>query len=156
MMTRRSREVAGFTLIELMIAVVIATILITIAVPSYQAQIRKSRRTEAKTTLLDLAGREERYVNANPSANPTNGYTTAAADLGYTCTTPALANCSVGSNYYTVTVAVPDPNQMPATPRSYLITATPANSQAADTDCATFSVDNLGRQTATPLATCWN
>jgi len=47
----------GFTLIELMVTVAIVTILATIAVTSYTSQIQKSRRTEAKSALLDLAGR---------------------------------------------------------------------------------------------------
>jgi type IV pilus assembly protein PilE len=72
------RRSDGFTLIELMIVVVIATILISIAVPSYMQQIRQSRRTEAKTALLDAAGREERYFSTNGSS-----YTNVATQLGY-------------------------------------------------------------------------
>ncbi|HET9108841.1 MAG TPA: prepilin-type N-terminal cleavage/methylation domain-containing protein, partial [Steroidobacteraceae bacterium] len=44
----------GFTLIELMIAVVVVAILMAIAVPSYESYVEKSRRTDAKTALLDL------------------------------------------------------------------------------------------------------
>ena len=58
----------GFTLIELMVVVAIATILFAIAIPSYVTYIRQSRRTEAKTAVLDLAGREERYLSTNPTA----------------------------------------------------------------------------------------
>ncbi len=43
------------------------------------SQIRESRRTEAKTALLDLAGREERFFSTNGST-----YSSATADLGYT------------------------------------------------------------------------
>jgi len=61
--------VAGFTLVELMVTVMIAAILLAIAVPSYQAYIRKSRRTEAKTAVLDLAGREETlFSTTTPTA----------------------------------------------------------------------------------------
>ena len=52
-----SRRHAGFTLVELMITVVILAIVVSIAMPSYSVQVRKSRRTEARTALLDLAGR---------------------------------------------------------------------------------------------------
>ena len=52
--SRMSRS-AGFTLIELMVVVIIATILLSIAIPAYTSQIRKSRRTEARTAVLDLA-----------------------------------------------------------------------------------------------------
>jgi type IV pilus assembly protein PilE len=68
---------AGFTLIELMTVLVIGTILATIAIPAYRGQIQKSRRTEARTALLDLAAREERYLSTN------NTYSSLPGDLGY-------------------------------------------------------------------------
>src|SRR5216683_1422861 len=96
----RRLESGGFTLVEL----VIVAILASIAIPAYNAQIRKSRRTEAKTALLDLAGREERYFNANTG---TNAYTDVPALLGYAATMPQMQNYPVGSGYYTVTVTAP-------------------------------------------------
>ena len=78
---RRNR---GFTLIELMVVVVIATILLGIAVPSYMSQVRQSRRTEAKTALLDLAGREERFLQrGHQSLRPVRPTATLPNDLGY-------------------------------------------------------------------------
>ncbi len=59
------RRAGGFTLIELMVTLVVASILLAIAVPSYQAQVRKSRRTEARNAVMDLAAREERYFSVN-------------------------------------------------------------------------------------------
>lgn len=41
----------GFTLIEVMIAVVIVAILVAVALPAYQNSIRKSRRSEAFAAL---------------------------------------------------------------------------------------------------------
>src|SRR5215469_3360224 len=86
----------GFTLIELMVVVVIATILLSIAVPSYKSQVRQSRRTEAKTAILDLSGREERYLSTNPSA-----YTNNPTFLGYGGF--GVGN-PIGSGYYYLTV----------------------------------------------------
>ena len=75
----RLRKAGGFTLIEMMTAVLIGAILMAIAVPSYNAQTQKSRRTEAKTALLDLAAREERY---NSTYNTyTNDYTNPNEDV---------------------------------------------------------------------------
>ncbi|WP_276968674.1 type IV pilin protein, partial [Metallibacterium scheffleri] len=68
---------AGFTLIELMITLVVLAILTMIAVPIYEHQIEESRRTDARTALLELAEREERYYATN------NAYTSDPADLGY-------------------------------------------------------------------------
>ena len=141
----------GFTLIELMIAVVIATVLISIAVPSYISYVRQSRRTEAKTALLDLAGREERYYNTNNSQ-----YTNVAANLGYAAAGSAatVTNMSVGSGYYQVTISVPAADGVPAP--SYEIVATPLTAdQAKDIQCAQFTLDSTGLQTATN-SFCWH
>jgi type IV pilus assembly protein PilE len=151
--TRSSR---GFTLVELMIVVVVATILLSIAVPSYMSQVRQSRRTEAKTAILDLAAREERYFSTNGAL-----YSTATTDVGYAGAFPVLVG---PDNYYTVTVCSPaancDPNPNPPAAPSYFITATPVagTSQAADTECTSFSVDSAGQQFATGTYTsqqCW-
>lgn len=154
----RAAQSAGFTLIELMVVVAIATILFAIAVPSYMTYVRQSRRTEAKTAVLDLAGREERFFSTNGSA-----YTNTPANLGYT------TFASIGSGYYSLTVCVPAaanctaglamPNP-PAAP-SYTIVATPVagQSQAADAQCTAFAVDSTGQQFATGTggtAYCWS
>jgi type IV pilus assembly protein PilE len=137
----RARLPRGFTLVELMVVVVIATILLSIAIPSYMSQIRQSRRTEAKTALLDLAGREERFLTTNPAA-----YTNVAANVGYTAW-PQL----VGSGYYQLTVCTPAcaPSAIGTTP-SYTLIATPVagQSQAQDTQCTAFAVDSAGQQYA--------
>ena len=152
---RSPRSRGGFSLIELMVVVAIATILFAIAVPSYITYIRQSRRTEAKTALLDLAAREERYLSTNPAA-----YTATPGNLGYTAF--GAAN-PVGTGYYFLTVCSPAaiacaPNP-PAAP-SYSVLATPVagQSQAQDLQCTSFSVDSAGQQFATGSQTaayCW-
>jgi type IV pilus assembly protein PilE len=152
---RSSRLWGGFSLIELMVVVAIATILFAIAVPSYMTYIRQSRRTEAKTAILDLAGREERYLSTNPAA-----YTQIPGNLGYTA---FGAGNPIGSGYYFLTVCSPAtvacaPNP-PAAP-SYSIMATPVvgRTQANDAQCTSFSVDSAGQQFATGtggVAYCW-
>ena len=51
----------GFTLIELLIVVVIASILATIAYPSYQNYIRQTRLAAVRTQMLHNAQQLERY-----------------------------------------------------------------------------------------------
>jgi len=135
----------GFTLIELMITVAIVAILATIASTSYNTQVQKSRRTDARSAVLDLAGREEKLFST------TNAYSGAASDLGYAAVgTPWPIN--IGSNYYNVGVTVGAP------PTTYVITATAINSQASDGQCVTLFVDQTGLQQSTgtaPAATCW-
>lgn len=52
----------GFTLIELMIVVAIVGILAAIAYPSYQDSVRKSRRAEGRTALMEVLQQQERYM----------------------------------------------------------------------------------------------
>lgn len=56
---------SGFTLIELMIVVAIIGILATIAVPNYTEYIKRSRITEATSTLSDLRVNLEQYFQDN-------------------------------------------------------------------------------------------
>lgn len=68
---RRARQ-GAFTLIELMIAVVILGVLLAIAVPAYQGYVERSRRTEARTVLLDTAQRLERCYSTYGAYNDNN------------------------------------------------------------------------------------
>jgi type IV pilus assembly protein PilE len=52
----------GFTLIEIMIVVVIIGILVAIAWPSYQGQLRKGRRAEAQSYMSDIANMQQQYL----------------------------------------------------------------------------------------------
>ena len=139
----------GFTLIELMVTVSIAALLLAIAAPSYTTYIRKSRRTEARQALLDLASREERYMSTN------NAYTNTAASLGYSAI-PAV----IGSGYYTMA-----PVAATATaPAYFTATATPVAGKGQDKDapCQSFTVDSTGKQSslnssaADSTSSCWN
>ncbi len=65
-----NRMIKGFTLIELMIVVAILGILAAIAFPSYQEYVRKTKRAEAQSEMLDLANRIQRFKIANFSYAP--------------------------------------------------------------------------------------
>jgi type IV pilus assembly protein PilE len=157
----RRQPASGFTLIELMIVIVIAAILAAIAIPAYEHEMQESRRTEARTALLDLAAREQRYFSVQ------NTFTTSFGDLGYAAAGAKPASVTVGSGYYQVTVSVPaaapDPNAANIAAPSFSFTATPVagTPQANDSDCASFTVDSAGYQSAQNsanadnTATCW-
>lgn len=141
----------GFTLIELMITCGVLAIIVAVAVPTYQRQVHKARRTDARNALLDLAGREERWLSV------ANSYTQVPANVGYGGVFPQ----NLIDGYYQVNVQVPDPNAAtPANP-SFIITATAINDQLGDTDCKTFTVNQLGQQVASTsgavlnTTTCW-
>src|ERR1700728_3535523 len=129
---------SGFSLIELMVALAIVAILAAIALPMYSKQVQQSRRVDARTAILDIAGREERYLNNSSS------YTTSPANLGYTAA--AAFPMTVGSGYYqvNVTVAAAGPPLGP----TFTAYATPVagSSQLNDLACQYFSVTNTGAQ----------
>ena len=146
-----ARPASGFTLIELMVVILIVAILTIIAVPSYRSQTLKSHRTEAKSTLMDLAAREERFL-------ATNGvYSGTATDLGLS------AWGSVGNGYYTVaisnvTAAAAGSATTAATPAKFTLTATATSvgNQTQDTKCNSFTIDQSGLQSSAPATTgCW-
>lgn len=57
----------GLTLIELLVAVAIATIIVSIALPTYLDSTRKSRRSEAFAALADVQQRQERHRSNQPT-----------------------------------------------------------------------------------------
>ena len=144
-------KLRGFTLIELMIAVVILSILVSIAIPSYSSYIQKSRRTEARAALLNIATLEERFFSTQ------NAYSSTTTDFGYGGAWPVI----VGSGYYQVNAPVITAAGIGA-PATYTIQAVPINSQAADTACNLFQVTSTGVQTALNsggidnTAVCWH
>src|SRR5262249_18468294 len=148
-MTRAACRSRGFTLVELMVTCVILAIIVGVAMPAYTQQVRKSRRADARNAILDLAGREERFLSV------ANSYMHVVSDRGFGAF-PVL----VTNGFYNLPVAVPDPAYGGNGP-SYIITATPTGAQAGDTDCARFTVNQVGKQVAlnsggadnTP--TCW-
>jgi len=146
---------AGFTLVELMITLAIVAILAAIAVPLYSKQVQKSRRVDARTGVLDIAGREERFLSTSGS------YATTWAQLGYTAAGNTTAALPVASGYYQIVVVPVAGVAATNTPPSYTITATAIGQQLKDITCRTFVVTSTGSQTAADSGgadtstTCW-
>ncbi len=118
----------GFTLVELMVAVVIIGILASIVVPSYQDYLRKGRRAAAQAVLMDVAQKQQQYLLDARSY---------AADL-------STLNISVPADvtkYYTITLAVGD-----GAPPTFTATATP-NSGTDQASDPTLTIDNTGKKT---------
>lgn len=130
----------GFTLIELMITVAVIGLLAAVAYPSYQGQVRKSRRADAVQALAQLQQGQERY-RAN---NTTYGSTLANA---------GIATATTSGGYYTLAITA---GSASATGYTATATAVTGKSQAKDTSCTvlTTTVTN-GSATNTPT-TCWS
>jgi type IV pilus assembly protein PilE len=133
----------GFSLIELVVVVTMVGILAAIAFSSYQGSVLSSRRTDAKTAILDIAAREERFFSTN------NSYTNVPSQLGYT---GAAFPIVVGSGYYQAMVpppqaAVQNTTVVPPTytPASYTVIVTPIGTQTNDSACVTYTLQSNGQ-----------
>ena len=140
-------SVSGFTLIELMVVVVVIGILAAIGYPAYTEHMLKSRRTDAKTALADVASRQQQYFADNKTYALNNG------ELGIAGISP--------KGYYTVTVQ--GQNGVPSGGggtiyTSFTATAQPApgSPQLGDTKCGSLVVNSAGKKTVTGSGTnCW-
>ena len=121
---RSKRPLVGFTLYELVIVVGVIGVLAVIAYPSFQDNVRKSRRADAIAGLNQLQQLQERVRGQQPSY----------ADSIASMPGPPLAVSP--QRYYDLTV-----NAASAT--GYRMTATAAanSPQYADTKCRGLRVD---------------
>jgi type IV pilus assembly protein PilE len=128
------KKQTGFTLIELMIVVAVIGLIAMVAIPSYNSQTQKARRSDAQQLMLDIANKQQQYLM------DARQYTTSPATLsitkdGWTC---SAANCT--NSFYTVTVVANNA----ATPPTYTITATATGNQVSD---GNMTLNNLGAKT---------
>ena len=131
-------HVKGFSLIEVVVAMVIVSILASIAYPSYVSQLRKSRRAEATTELVSLAQAQERffsrfrtYTSVVPAPDPCTGQ---ACGLE--------KSSSLSENEYYVLTANGNAT-------SYTLTATAHGPQTEDTECRTLTLNSASVKSAT-------
>lgn len=132
----------GFTLIELLIAVAIVAILASIALPSYQDQVRRSRRADAQSFASDVVARQQQFlldrrtyavsITDAPSAN------------GLGLTVPATV-----SQFYQATIATNN-----VAPPTFTVTLAPHGAQASDA-CGTLTITETGKKAATGTGKCW-
>jgi type IV pilus assembly protein PilE len=123
----------GFTLIELLITVALVSILAAIALPSYQAHIRKSTRSEAQSFMMTVAARQQQFLV------DTRAYAATVSAVGVAVPTKVAAA-------YTV-------NMPPPTATGFTLTLTPTGAQAQE-PCGTLSINQAGTKTAAQSG-CW-
>ncbi len=121
----------GVTLLELMVTLVVIALLASIAVPTYDNFVQRSRRSEAREALADFAARQEQFYLDNKT------YATSVGDLGRDTTT--------ANGYYAVTIPS-------ASVTAYTLRATAKGTQTKDTSCTTLTLTSLNAKTPTD---CW-
>ncbi len=114
------RQQQGVTLIELMIAVVIISILASVALPSYDQYVKKSRRSDGAAQLSRIMQQQERFFLNNMT------YTEDLSDLGYDTSGGAVES---QEGYYNISADTCD--GVPIT-RCVLLTADPLAGQEED------------------------
>ncbi len=159
-----SKNIQGFTLIEVMIVVAIIGIIVAVAIPSYQTHIQKSRRADAKTALVGLAQAQETfYADRRRYASNLVAETATIPEVDRNSTMRCRSSfCKVeGENilspdgHYELTIAARPNSTITA---SFLLTATARIAQ--DTDCRKFTLDSIGKKEAKDASnnvteTCW-
>ena len=138
------KAMRGFSLIELMIAMVIVAILAAIAIPGYRNYVMRVNRNDATAALLKIAAAQEKFYLQN------NTYTNNLDDPP-----PAgLGIPTTENGYYTLTLAF-----VGAATEGFIATATvdAGGPQAADDACATFTINHQDVRTSTPddIDVCW-
>ena len=131
------KTVTGVTLIELLIALVIVSILAAFAYPNYEEFMARAKRNEARAALLRLATNQERFYLNN------NTFTADLTQLGFSSSPSTTEN-----GYYVVTVSS-------ATPSNFSATATYQNGGSEADKCLTFTIDGRGQKTSDPDTDCW-
>ncbi|WP_227519192.1 type IV pilin protein [Marinobacter sp. es.042] len=135
--TSRKSGDAGFTLIELMIAVAIIAIIAAVALPTYQNHVERTRRTTAQSDLLELAQwMERRYSNGFD-------YRVAGADP----VLPFTQSPQNGTVFYNISFSGN------VTRDTFTLQAVPTGGQTND-PCGTLTVDEQGNRGA-GQAGCW-
>lgn len=122
---RRAKQAQrGFSLIELMIVVAVIGILAAIAYPSYQENVRSTRRADAQGALMAFAAAMERYRTENGTYEKA---ATGGADTGAPLATlfPSEAPLDGSVKFYDLEIKEAKRN-------SYILEAIPKGIQSDD------------------------
>ena len=137
-------KATGFTLVELMITVAVLTILIAIAYPLYQDQVRKSRRGAVKGSMLQISQFMERHYTENMSFGDSGGNSLTMSDV-YNAS--FMEDASAVEEYYTVSIT--------SNTTGFTIQAVPKSGQDDD-KCKSLTITSAGvKSSSSNYTNCW-
>jgi len=145
----QSQKTLGFSFIELLVVLTIIAILSAVAIPVYNNYLLRAHRTDAITSITTIALNEEEHRLKN------NAYSVTLSDVW----SQGTSNTTTEQGFYTLALILLDANgnttTEPNNATGFRITATPADSQANDTECNPIALSvNNGAITKTPEQ-CW-
>ncbi len=150
-----SKHSDGFTLIELIVALVIAALIAVIAIPSYQGFIDRGRRAVALSTLSELSAQQQAFrLKQRRFATDFESLVSIKADTLYVGKDRRLTSSKAGTPLYAITLDTEDDEWTG-------FTAEAVGVQSRDDDCATIAISALGLQSAEnaagagTTAECW-
>lgn len=132
----------GFTLMELLIALAIVGLLAAVAIPNYQAYVKKGQRSEAQAALTELAQYMQRHYT-NSGSYYADAVSKSLPKL------PFSQLPKTGTAFYTFALVIENSEQ-------FKLTATPQGSMADDA-CGTLTLHSNGNksQSQGTLKQCW-
>ena len=143
----------GFTLVEVMIALVVVAILTTLAYPSYAGYITKTRRIEGQIALLEAMQQQERYFMRNNRYLAFSAASTEPAERQFRAWsgTSAARSAYEVDGYACPGRAIADCIELRATPGTAQV-----DSGFSDAACGVLTLDSAGRRSASGTAAhCW-
>lgn len=135
---------AGFSLIELAIAMAVIALLAGLAYTSYRGHVLKARRADGHALLMEVMAAQERYYARQDT------YTGALTDLGY-----AADRVMSHEGFYEIQADTC--GSQPLT-RCVRLTASPRGSQIDDARCGALTLDSYGTRVISgpgELGRCW-
>ena len=141
------RKQNGITLIELMIVIVVVAILASIALPSYQNSVMRSKRVPAEGDLYAMRNAMQRFFSEN------NTYVGAAAGAF-----PSAPLAAVFASQSPIDADTPAYNLeiTAAGASTFALRAVPINGQQGDV-CGTLTLNsqNVRGVSSSTVANCW-
>ncbi len=133
----------AFTLIELMVVVAIVGILSSIAYPSYQSHIQRTKESEARTALVSFASAMSQYYLEGMTYKGAAGSLASPADTGAPWIFSSKVPIDSGTKTYDLKINA-------AGKSTFTLKAVPV-----DSSLKTYCIDQIGNKTDCSGANNW-